>query len=854
MVRNAKMTTTIPVADIYALVEKDPSSIIDVPIESIEIKLNERTDLYEITWKHSDADKCRAYIDVDGCMVADTDEADFQTMNEAIRNVLSTADLGSPFSILMASKYNNKDWKSKERKHKLSFRLTFTHVCGSKEAVKTWTRDVVCPKLKLALSNTIGFYIKGVDKIPDDMDYVDWDNAVYRSHGKMRCWNSTKPGEGRKNVLVKGSVVDTLINYIPTDCVVLPEPAAPVRVERITMPTAAVETASPSPTPNGELKGEKALLQRIMEGLPVSVGDSYNEWISVGMACFNEELPLEVWDSWSSKSSKYRSGECERKWRSFKKGNISQAYLWSLLKKHNPTLFKELIGERRDFPKLVENPTQYAMAEYFYNMRPNDYLYDTNSGWFGVLPSNVWENPNGKANPPTLKNKIVRVLNAERLQLEGVLLAKKTKAMEDGTTEVIESLDKLTKKCLDFREKIESDGFQRGMIKFLESFYAEQGQRVMAGKGVKEQDGVVGVFDTNPNIFAFTDCCYDFTIKDFRSIEPTDYITITCGYMRPHANNTVRGLIMETLTGIWEDMGVRDYMLTLLASCLCGVRNLEVFTIMTGRGGNGKGLLWELVMRVFGGYYYQLPVAVLTKKADSAHGPTPDVAKMRGMRCIGTSEPEAEERLQEGTIKLYTGGDPITGRLLQQQPITFKPQFGIFIQCNIIPMFNQSTKAGVRRNRVVPFPFNFVANPKLPYERAGNPHIKNVLCRSDEWRDEFFYILLSYYSRAEGKQIDGIPTPKLVRERTEEYVADNNRVGAWWEEHYEKHEGSFVSSREALEALRADIGIRMSEREFKAALAFNDIDIVKITAGPLKGRMGVSEYRRIPPPGGDDEN
>lgn len=839
-------TMSIPVADIYANVLTNPACIIDVPFEDIESVLTTRNDLYEITWKESDSDKCRAYIDVDGVMGDDTDEADFDAMDEAIKYVLTDIDLGTPFSLMTSSKYHNKDWKDKSVKNKLSYRLTFINKCGSKEAVKSWTRDVIAPKLKEALKSTIPFYIKGTDKIPDDaVDYLDWDNGVYRSHGKMRVWNSSKPNENRKNILVKGELVDTLINHIPAECEELPEPVKALPKVRNEL------VVSHLPSPPSELPPvPQATIVKVLEALPSSVSNSYNEWVSVGMACFNEDIPLEYWDRWSATSPKYRKGDCATKWRTFKKGNITQAYLWSLLKKHDPTKFKELLGERKDFQKLIENPSHYSVAEYFYNNRPNDYLYDTNAGWFGVMPTNIWENPKGKSHPPTLKNKIVRVLNAERLQLEGTILKKKMEATARDDKDAVEALDKITKKCLEFKDKIENDSFQKGLISFLSSFYAEQSQLLMLSKGVKETDGVIGVFDTNPNIWAFSDCLYDFTIKEFRPIEPTDYITITCGYNRPKANPTARALIMETLTGIWENTEPRDYMLTLLAACLCGTRNMEVFSILTGRGGNGKGLLWEVVQRTFGGYYYALPKQSLTKAVDSATAATPDIANLRGMRCVGTSEPEAEERLQDGTIKLFTGGDLLTGRPLYGQPFTFKPQFGLFIQCNNIPPFNQISKAGVRRNRVIPFPFNFVGEPKLSYERVGNPHIKNVLCRSDEWRDEFFNILLDYYPKAEGKQIDQIYTPPLIAERTAEYIEDNNRVGVWWNENYEQVEGEYVSSMVAREALRADIGLRMGDREFKAALAFNDIDIKKITRGELRGKMGIENWRRkeTPPP------
>lgn len=836
---------SIPVADIYAKVLSDPSCIINVPFSEIQSTLTSRTDLYEITWKENDAQLCRAYIDVDGVMSDDTDEATFEAMDEAIKYVLCDIDLGTPFSVMTASKYHNRDWKDKTIKNKLSYRLTFTHKCGSKEAVKSWTRDVIAPKIKEALKPTIPFYIKGIDTIPDDVeDYLDWDNAVYRSTGKMRCWNSTKPNENRKNVLIKGEFEDTLINHIPADCEELPAPTtapASVRVRNELIVSTPPPTA---PHPSTELSPEKTLIAKVIEALPSAVSNTYNEWVSVGMACFNEDIPLEYWDRWSALSPKYRKGDCATKWRSFKKGNITQAFLWSLLKKHDATKFKELCGERKDFQRLIENPSHYSVAEYFYNNRPNDYLYDTNAGWFGVMPTNIWENPKGKSHPPTIKNKIVRVLNGERLLLEGAILKKKMEATARDDKDAVEALDKITKKCLEFKDKIENDSFQKGLISFLSAFYAEQSQLLMISKGVKETDGVIGVFDTNPDIFAFTDCLYDFKLKEFRPIDPTDYITITCGYSRPKSNPTARKLIMDTLTGIWEDTEPRDYMLTLLAACLCGTRNMEVFSILTGRGGNGKGLIWEVVQRTFGGYYYNLPKQSLTKAIDSATAATPDIANLRGMRCVGTSEPEAEERLQDGTIKLFTGGDLLTGRPLYGQPFTFKPQFGLFIQCNNIPPFNQITKAGVRRNRVIPFPFNFVGEPKLSYERVGNPHIKNVLCRSDEWRDEFFNILLDYYPKAAGKQIDQIYTPPIVRARTDEYIEDNNRVGMWWVENYEQIEGEFVSSMTAREALRADIGLRLGDREFKAALAFNDIDIKKITRGAMRGKMGIENWRR----------
>ena len=51
-------------------------------------------------------------------------------------------------------------------------------------------------------------------------------------------------------------------------------------------------------------------------------GLSYQEWCSVGMALKQEGYTASDWDSWSRADSRYKTGECFRKWESFNNGNI----------------------------------------------------------------------------------------------------------------------------------------------------------------------------------------------------------------------------------------------------------------------------------------------------------------------------------------------------------------------------------------------------------------------------------------------------------------------------------------------------------------------------------------------------
>ena len=44
---------------------------------------------------------------------------------------------------------------------------------------------------------------------------------------------------------------------------------------------------------------------------------SYEEWLSVGMALKTEGYDCSIWDDWSRNDTRYKEGECPRKWATF---------------------------------------------------------------------------------------------------------------------------------------------------------------------------------------------------------------------------------------------------------------------------------------------------------------------------------------------------------------------------------------------------------------------------------------------------------------------------------------------------------------------------------------------------------
>lgn len=50
---------------------------------------------------------------------------------------------------------------------------------------------------------------------------------------------------------------------------------------------------------------------------------SYDEWLKVGMALKHEGADCSVWDEWSRGGTKYKAGECARKWKSFNRNEVT---------------------------------------------------------------------------------------------------------------------------------------------------------------------------------------------------------------------------------------------------------------------------------------------------------------------------------------------------------------------------------------------------------------------------------------------------------------------------------------------------------------------------------------------------
>jgi len=551
--------------------------------------------------------------------------------------------------------------------------------------------------------------------------------------------------------------------------------------------------------------------------------ENYDDWLKIGLVCHNEKVPMEVWErETTSKYPSYASGskrKCADKWRSFKgqkERKISQATLWKWLKEDNYEAFAELMPKRNDFWNLIELLNHKDIAKYFYNINPDAYLWCENLGWYSLMKNNTWRHYEDKRSPCGLKRHLADTLQDLAMDTKKAEIrdyAKKaSETMDDKKKDELLKAHKMKISTIHTAYKqFGSSDVCNGTISFLNSFYDDP--------DLEEK------IDMNRYLFAFTDGLYDINTCKFRPISPHDYVSTTTGYAYPKASNaTARKDLRTFMYGLFEDEQVSEYLWKVLATCILGYNRFGEYYTFTGSGGNGKGVVAELLTTAFGDYYHSVDVALFTKPVERKDQPLPALVDARPKRLMMTSEPEADDRLQVGLLKKITGGDPVEARTLHSKHIVkYVPQFSVIFQTNSIPQLSKIDGGITRRMRVIKFPFQFRDGTGTHF-RKGDPDIKEVKCKSDAWRDEFMLILTELLPSI--KDLKEMKPPKSVAEATQNYIDDNNPLKAWLDKHYEitNHEEDFIGSTELKRQFMSDTNReKFADNSFKQLLGFNGI-------------------------------
>ncbi|GAQ92371.1 hypothetical protein KFL_009960010, partial [Klebsormidium nitens] len=192
----------------------------------------------------------------------------------------------------------------------------------------------------------------------------------------------------------------------------------------------------------------------------------------------------------------------------------------------------------------------------------------------------------------------------------------------------------------------------------------------------------------------------------------------------------------------------------------------EIFVLLLGPGGNGKGVLKETPQAATGDYYGTMSKDAIVKApgqhAPSKNAPTNYIFELMGVRLAVTDETAKEERVDLGLVLAMTGGGSTKARGMRMNNVEFVITHTPFVQTNYPPvMLATEIKDNVLRR------------------------LRTVL------------VLL----------------PKAVRDATDEYVREADKLQLFLDQHCERGEGLSTLQIEFATLYREFASERLSNEE-----------------------------------------
>lgn len=276
-------------------------------------------------------------------------------------------------------------------------------------------------------------------------------------------------------------------------------------------------------------------------------------------------------------------------------------------------------------------------------------------------------------------------------------------------------------------------------------------------------------FDANPYLINCLNGTYDLKTMSFHEHDWQDLLT-----MQTNFDYTVRD---DVRCDRWErfideitqgNKGKALYLQKSLGYSILGTANEECMFILHGKTTrNGKSTLLSAIDYLLGDYATVTPVSIICK-ADhgvNAEAASPHLAALKGKRFVTMAESDQYGKLDEEVIKQLTGGEKISTRNLYEKPITWLPQFTLWLSCNDLPAVRDKSLFASDRLRVIDFNRHF-----SPEEQDKN--LKTLFQTKDAMQGIFAWLVAGYaaYKR------DGLSLPETLKTVVEAYQRENDLV------------------------------------------------------------------------------
>jgi P4 family phage/plasmid primase-like protien len=527
---------------------------------------------------------------------------------------------------------------------------------------------------------------------------------------------------------------------------------------------------------------------------------SRNKWIRVGWALKNtSQKLLATWLKFSSQSKEFNFGQIPDlidQWNKFDYDNPDGLTARSIMywaKIDNPAEYKKVREATISYymELTITHVTEWDFAQVLYQMCKDEFICVSikNNIWYEYRKHRWYEIDSGN----TLRLIISKKMHDMYMKktTDSINALQKMDQSEDN----YETLRKRSNKLADLCVLLKKTNWKNNIMREAKELFYDK--------------DFINKMDNNPYLLCFNNYVIDFKNKTHRIGQPDDYISKSTNieYI-PYDTIKDRESIEEINTfmeQLFPNEELRAYMWEHLASTLIGNNDNQTFNIYTGSGRNGKSKLVDLMSKLLGDYKATIPITLVTQKRNNIGSTSSEIVQLMGVRYAVMQEPSKGEKINEGIMKEITGGDPIQGRALFKEAVTFIPQFKLVVCTNTLFDIKSNDDGTWRRIRVCDFMSKFLENPyedEDKFPKSDYPYQYDIDKRIDEKFAKWAPILASILVNMTYKKLGVVKDCQIVLGSSDQYREGQDYLTEFYKEKIKKVQGGRVKKSELWEVFK----------------------------------------------------
>ena len=560
---------------------------------------------------------------------------------------------------------------------------------------------------------------------------------------------------------------------------------------------------------------------------------SYDKWIRVGWALKNTSIKLlPTWLKFSSQSNEFHISDIPKlvdMWNRFDYDNpdglTSRSIMYWAKNDNNIEYNKVRIETISHYIELtIKDVTEFDFAQVLYQMCKDEFVCVS-------IKNNIWYEYHGNRWYEIDSGNTLRLIISMRMH--DIYMKKTSEAMDalqkmDNTEENYENLRKRANKLAALCQFLKKTNWKNNIMREAKELFYD--------------NDFLNKLDQNPYLLCFNNYVIDFKEKTWRNGQPDDYISkcTNIDYIpfKEIENSKTKTEVETFIAQLFPDEELKHYMWQHLASTLIGNNDNQTFNMYTGSGRNGKSKLVDLMSKTLGAYKATVPITLLTQKRNQIGSTSSEIVQLMGVRYAVMQEPSKGEKINEGIMKEITGGDPIQGRALFKEAVTFIPQFKLVVCTNTLLDIKSNDDGTWRRIRVCDFVSKFLENPyedeekfpkeDYPFQYEMDKHI-------DEKFNSWAPVLASILVNITFQTMGAVKDCKMVMASSEKYREGQDYLAEFCKEKIKKVSGAKIKKTELVEVFKQWFNINYGKGVPKARELYEFMDK---KFGKYKGSWG----------------